>query len=101
VPFADGLLGKNSRPSRQSGSPAGAIQTVERTDLVITTLTGVTRELNPLRPGEGIEHRLENATMGWLLFGRLLFGVGWLVGVNRLWRSPTWSRSEKLLAGHL
>jgi hypothetical protein len=46
---------------------------------------------------ERTEHRLENVTIGWLLFGGLLFGVGWLVGVNRLWRSPTWSRSEKLL----
>jgi hypothetical protein len=35
--------------------------------------------------------------MRWLLFGGPLFGIGWLVGVNRLWRSPHWSRSEKLL----
>ena len=46
---------------------------------------------------ERTEHRLEKVTIGWLLLGGLLFGVGWLVGVNRLWRSPTWSRSEKLL----
>jgi hypothetical protein len=36
-------------------------------------------------------------TIVWLLFGCLVFGVGWLVGVNLLWRSPTWTRSEKLL----
>ena len=43
------------------------------------------------------EHPPEGAVVRWLLLGGLLFGVGWLVGVNRLWRSPVWSRSEKLL----
>lgn len=46
---------------------------------------------------ERTEHRREDSVIRWLLFGGLLFGVGWLVGVNRLWRSPVWSRSEKLL----
>jgi hypothetical protein len=43
------------------------------------------------------EHRREGSVMRWLLFGGLLFGIGWLVGLKRLWRSPNWSRSEKLL----
>jgi len=43
------------------------------------------------------EHRREGSVIRWLLFGGLLVGIGWLVGVNRLWRSPDWSRSEKLL----
>jgi len=46
---------------------------------------------------ERTERRRENVTIAWLLFGCLAFGVGWLVGVNLLWRSLTWSRSEKLL----
>lgn len=46
---------------------------------------------------EQTEHRREDSVIRWLLFGGLLVGVGWLVGVNRLWRSPVWSRSEKLL----
>ena len=45
------------------------------------------------RPGR----RREGAALRWLLFGRLLFGVGWFVGVRLLWRSPAWSRLEKLL----
>ena len=48
-------------------------------------------------PSERTEHRREDSVITWLLFGGLLVGVGWLVGVNRLWRSPVWSRSEKLL----
>ena len=35
----------------------------------------------------------------WLIFfGGVLVGVGWFVGVAWLWSSPTWTRSEKLLA---
>jgi hypothetical protein len=48
-------------------------------------------------PSERTAHRREDSVITWLLLGGLLFGVGWLVGVNRLWRSPVWSRSEKLL----
>ncbi|MEO8519232.1 MAG: hypothetical protein ABI438_08605 [Dermatophilaceae bacterium] len=36
-------------------------------------------------------------TIGLLLFGGLLLGVGWFVGVSRVWRSTVWSRGEKLL----
>jgi hypothetical protein len=47
--------------------------------------------------GERTEHPREDSVIRWLLFGCLFLGVGWLVGVYRLWRSPVWSRSEKLL----
>ena len=35
----------------------------------------------------------------WLVsIGGVLVGVGWFVGVAWLWSSPTWTRSEKVLA---
>ena len=37
------------------------------------------------------------ATIALLLFGGLVFGIGWFVGLGLLWTSDTWSRSEKLL----
>jgi hypothetical protein len=35
--------------------------------------------------------------IAWLMFGGFLFGIGWLVGVVRLWDSRTWNVGEKLL----
>ena len=48
-------------------------------------------------PSQPSELRHEFVTIGWLLFGGLALGVGWFVGVNRLWRSTAWSLNEKLL----
>jgi hypothetical protein len=36
-------------------------------------------------------------TILWLLFGGFAFGIGWLVGVVKLWDSRAWTVGEKLL----
>jgi hypothetical protein len=32
-----------------------------------------------------------------LPLGGFLFGIGWFIGVALLWKSPVWTRSEKLV----
>lgn len=38
------------------------------------------------------------ATLMWILFGAFLFGIGWFVGMWRLWMDQGWTTSQKLIA---
>ena len=40
----------------------------------------------------------QRATLALVLFGGFAAGIGWIWGVWRLWRDPTWSTLQKTLA---
>ncbi len=38
------------------------------------------------------------ATLMWILFGAFVFGIGWFVGIWRLWMDQGWTTAQKLIA---
>ena len=44
-------------------------------------------------------HRLSSIlTLLLILFGGFLGGIGWIIGIWRLWREPGWTARQKILA---
>jgi len=76
-------------------SEAAVREMLDRLGTPASVVAAATAAGSPAR--KRTDRRREDSVITWLLFGGLLVGVGWLVGVYRLWRSPVWSRGEKLL----
>jgi hypothetical protein len=63
-------------------------------EIVMAALTADQGETAPIPPGMS---GLELAAVPLLLFGAVLAGFGWLVGLLLLWASPRWTLRDKLL----
>ena len=57
----------------------------------------IAEEAGASAPETGPSHWTDRLAPWLLLFGGLLYGIGWLVGVILLWASPTWRTRDKLL----